>query len=274
MKTNTIKILATSDIHGIPEQFKFVEADVVVITGDFSPLHSQQDTHKDGEMCTWITQKFIPWMQSLPCEHVIFIPGNHDFITEEEWFEVWFRSQCPDDKIVYLCHKSFTYKGFTFYGCPHSDIIGWAWHANTHMDYMPPAGTDIMLVHQAPQFNNLGYTMTRYGWREFGSTMLMNALIERPENLPSMLLCGHIHGGVHIPQVFRLEPTKECLMTNVAIKDEDYIEYFHPVMFECEKTEDVMGDRYMEVKAYTVSGEDKGPERIFNILNWKPAKER
>ena len=272
MKTDRIRILATSDIHGIPEQFKFVEADVVVITGDFSPLQNQQDTRKGGGMCTWITKKFIPWMQSLPCEHVIFIPGNHDFITEETWFEEWFNDQCPDDKIVYLCHRSFSYKGFTFHGCPHSDIPGWAWQARNSAKYMPPAGTDVMLVHQAPQFNYLGYTMTHYGWREFGSTMLMNALMEKPENLPLMLLCGHIHGGEHTPQVFQLEPDKECLMANVAMKDEDYTEHFYPCMFECAKTEDAMGNRHMEVKAYAVSGEDEGPGREFGITNRKSTK--
>ena len=113
------------------------------LDGDVLCLDRQ--TSYDGPLCNWITNKFLPWMISLPCDRVIFIPGNHDFITEHDWFKQWFNTQLevmdknypgtnednkPSRKIVYLCYDLYEYKGYKFYGCPTSDIINWAWSAN------------------------------------------------------------------------------------------------------------------------------------------------
>ena len=68
-------VTALSDIHGtlLPiESFKPCE--LVCICGDISPLNIQ-GTHK--KMRKWLVNEFKPWCESLPCDKVIFIAGNH-----------------------------------------------------------------------------------------------------------------------------------------------------------------------------------------------------
>lgn len=254
-----LHIVALSDTHGRLKFTYVPKCDVVTISGDFSALRSDRQVEYGGALCKWITDKFIPWLVSLPCERVIFIPGNHDFITEQGWFEQWFNEKLkalddyylgsgedikPSKKIVYLCYSIYQYKGYTFYGCPTSDIMNWAWSANgDYTKYKVPEGTDIMLVHQAPDWMDLGTSHFSDGTtRNFESHMLLNALADDPKNLPSMLLCGHIHTGNHMPIVYDLydEDGKahSCIMANVSTKNEGYTEYFYSRNFVLEPVGD------------------------------------
>lgn len=233
-----LHIVALSDTHGRLKSTHIPKCDVVTISGDFSTLRHDRQVDLDGPLCRWIVTKFIPWLVSLPCEKVIFIPGNHDFITEQPWFEQWFIEQTTTagalEKIVYLHQTSYEYKGYTFYGCPTSDIMHWAWCSHgDYTKYKVPTGTDIMLVHQAPDWMDLGVSYFLNGtYRNFGSHLLLNALADEPENLPLLLLCGHIHSGEHHPVKYELkdplDKTHTCIMANVSSRDEDYQEWFHP----------------------------------------------
>lgn len=255
-----IHIVSLSDIHGRLKSTYIPECDVVTISGDFSPLQIDRKTTYNGPLCTWIINKFIPWLLSLPCKQVIFIPGNHDFITEQPWFEEWFVNKlhamdeyylgandgvqpCPSKKIVYLCYESYTYMGYKFYGCPSTDMSNWAWSSgNDYTKYLFPTDTDILLVHQAPNWSLLGTSHFPDGTTaNFGSLSLLNALYENRDNLPKLLLCGHIHSGNHIPIIYDLEgndkKTHSCMMVNVSTKDEDYVEYFYARNFILEPFE-------------------------------------
>lgn len=251
-----IHIASLSDPHGRLKFTYVPPCDVVTISGDFSALRSDRQVKYGGALCSWIVSKFIPWLVSLPCERVIFIPGNHDFITEQPWFEQWFNEKLkaldeyylgasenpckPSEKVVYLCYTSYTYKGYTFYGCPTSDIMHWAWSANgDYTKYKVPAGTDILLVHQAPDWMDLGTSHFDDGtFRNFGSQLLLNALADEPKNLPSLLLCGHIHSGNHLPITYDLQDSDgkihTCVMANVSTKNECYNEYFYCRNFRME----------------------------------------
>jgi len=247
-----LKIVAISDCHGTLKKTPIPECDVLTISGDFSPLQSQRKIDFNGEMCTWITNRFIPWMMKQPCRKVIFIAGNHDFVCETGWFEQWFSDTLKtipgaSEKIQYLCYNTYEFEGVTFYGCPTADIPGWAFCSNNDpKSYECPEGVDIMLVHQAPRLANLGYTKTWTGWREFGSSIMVNELLStHPDNLPFLLLCGHIHEGSHLPFVACAQDTvgnpRECLMINVAIKGEDYEEHFPVRQLEFELVQDKSG---------------------------------
>jgi Icc-related predicted phosphoesterase len=254
---NKLHIVALSDTHGRLKHTYIPKCDVVTISGDFSALRSDRKIQKDGELCNWIVNKFIPWLVSMPCERVIITPGNHDFITEQEWFKSWFNEKLkaldeyylgsnkgikPSEKIVYLCYSTYTYKGFTFYGCPASDIHGWAWSTNgDYTKYLVPEGVDVMLVHQAPDYLYMGTSHFPGYTRNFGSTILLDALRERPANLPDLLLCGHIHTGDHTPGVMDVWDGNDiysCLMANVSSINEDYDEWFYARNFVLIKEDD------------------------------------
>ena len=225
-------IAGMSDTHGTLKYIQLKdEVDVLCISGDFSPLKLQRSiypTDKKGTMRYWIKNEFIPWLQSQPARHIVFIPGNHDFVTECEWFPEWIGEILPEN-MHYLCNGSITIDDVAFYGCPYSDLQGWAWYSDENPDnYTIKGSADIMLVHAAPDYNGLGQTVTRWGLYNYGSKALMEALHERA---PKLLLCGHIHGGSHRPEMY----DSRCLMLNVSVKDEDYSESYYPAIIDFQK---------------------------------------
>ena len=224
-----------SDTHGTLKYIQLKdEVDVLCISGDFSPLKlqrsvSNKETRKT--MKRWIRDEFVPWLQDQPTRHIIFIPGNHDFVTECEWFSEWIHEVLPEN-IHYLCNSFINIDDVTFYGCPYSDLQGWAWYSGENPDnYTIKGSADIMLVHAAPDYNGLGQTVTRWGLHNYGSKTLMEALHKRA---PKLLLCGHIHGGNHRPEMY----DGRCLMMNVSVKDEDYSESYYPAIIDFQKVED------------------------------------
>lgn len=236
-----LKIVAISDTHGTLQYITLKEhADVLVIAGDFSPLKLQSavsSKEKRGTMKEWIRNTFIPWLLEQPVDHVVFIPGNHDWVTEQPWFTDWFNGLLEEmnisDRIHYLCNSSITIGGVTFWGCPYSDLPNWAWYSKEDIrNYVPPTGTDVMIVHAAPKYDKLGLTYTRWsGMADYGSIYLTSALCGM-EELPKLLICGHIHGGCHQPTIYGSPETCECVMLNVSVKDEEYSEAFDPTYID------------------------------------------
>lgn len=233
---------AISDIHGILHHITIEQhMDVLCIAGDFSPLKLQRAiTHKDGKRGTmkdWIANDFLPWLKELPADRIIVVPGNHDFVTQCDWFEDWMNEtieqQGLQGRIHYLCNKAITLYGVRFWGCPYSDLPNWAWPAHSPEDYTPKEDVDVLIVHAAPQWGNIGLTWNSWtGFADYGSSRLTGALFDM-EHRPKLLLCGHIHGGDHKPYIFPGDAGgNECCMLNVAIKDEDYNEFWAPAIIE------------------------------------------
>ena len=236
-----MKLYAISDTHGILEHIRLTEpVDVLCIAGDWSPLKYQSNTK---EMKRWIQKTFIPWLQKQPANHIIFIAGNHDFITEAPGFGEWINETLynlnPKDHIHYLCNSSITLYDTTFWGCPYSDLPNWAWYSGGNpKSYEPPEGTDIMIVHAAPDWNKVGTAWLKYhGECNFGSGYLTAAL-QSSKVLPKLLLCGHIHSGDHAPSLMGNPNDGECLILNVASKNEEYMEWYDPALITFTMTTD------------------------------------
>ena len=260
-----MKIVAISDIHGILNYIKVdQQCDVLVISGDFSPLRLQNAVwcaEEPNTMKWWIRNVFIDWLLHIPANQIIFTPGNHDFVTECDWFKEWINGVLYEmgihDRIHYICNESITIDGVTFWGCPYSDLPNWAWYSGGNpKSYTPPEGTDVMIVHAAPNFGGLGETVNRWGHSaNYGSDYLVNALAGCTD-LPKLLICGHIHGGQHRAQLYSrmievleqpapnvrglVKKTKYigCVMVNASIKDEGYNESYTPATIEYDTTPD------------------------------------
>lgn len=260
-----MKIGAISDTHGILNYIEVdQQCDVLVIAGDFSPLKLQNavsHVEKNNTMKWWIRNIFIDWLTHLPAKHIIITPGNHDFVTEKIWFKEWINGVLYEmgvhDRIHYLCNEQITIDGVTFWGCPYSDLPNWAWYSGGDpKSYTPPKGTDVMIVHAAPNFGGLGETIDRWSQlANYGSDYLVNAL-STSQKLPRLLICGHIHGGQHKAQLYtrRIDVLEQpapnvkgfvtktkyigCVMVNVSIKDEGYNELYTPATIEYDTTPD------------------------------------
>ena len=76
-----------SDLHGyLPEIDK---CDLVLICGDIVSLRSQRYPKSCKK---WYTRVFQPWIDSLPCDKVLFISGNHEVGMEghEDFYKNYF----------------------------------------------------------------------------------------------------------------------------------------------------------------------------------------
>lgn len=68
-----MKVIAISDLHGSLVDIN--PCDLLLICGDSVDLHKQRYPR---DCYRWYKQKFKPWANSLPCDKVLFIAGNHE----------------------------------------------------------------------------------------------------------------------------------------------------------------------------------------------------
>lgn len=248
------KIVAISDIHGyLPE---LPECDIVCICGDIVPLHTQKD-HLAS--ISWLAGPFQKWALELPCEHVIMIWGNHDFIGErlyklgtyESELPRWIRGYDPsqthdllfmndrDDKIHLLLDTEIIIDGIKFYGTPWCpELKNWAFY-KTSGDLITtfnniPTDFDVLLTHCPPKYGQQGVVLET-NWNfgtNFGCEELENVIKHKTKFRSDVchILSGHIHSGNHSwehegPRHYR----------NVSIKDENYEPVYQPLEFSIYK---------------------------------------
>lgn len=174
-----MKICGISDIHGDLYN-EIPKCDVLCICGDIVPLDIQRDIEASDK---WFTEDFIKWINSLSCNKVIIVPGNHDFYLEKMYIEgAWKAGKdlmraMTKDKVEMLIDELYEYKGIKFYGTPWINPIPfgkWAFEYSTDevednpFEKIPKC--DILLTHDNPNYNHsLGhYCFGKYKYHLFG----------------------------------------------------------------------------------------------------------
>lgn len=237
MKFDKIKVVAISDLHGyLPKDLP--ECDVVCIAGDILPLDIQSDQLRS---ISWFCLDFKPWAESLKCEKVIFIAGNHDFLFEQigpqssrsatEVMKKLLGNHKKDSKLVYLCNSSYEFKGRRFYGfpwCP--NLKRWAFYQDHEQlekqCEIIPKKCDVLITHCPPKLGLVG-TVLENNWNymcDFGCQELTEALIMRDIK---WCIGGHIHSGLHKPEFIC-----NTNIVNVSLKNENYKVDYEPFVFE------------------------------------------
>lgn len=156
-----MKICGISDIHGNLYN-EIPKCDVLCICGDIVPLNIQRDIKESDK---WFTEDFIKWINNLPCNKVIIVPGNHDFYLERMYIEgTWevvkaLMRAITNDKVEMLIDESYTYKGVSFYGTPWINPIlfqqgRWAFELQDNELYNKIPKCDILITHDNPNYNN------------------------------------------------------------------------------------------------------------------------
>lgn len=219
-----MKIAALSDLHGyLPNDIE--PADIVVIAGDICPLQCQR---RIREAMLWIYDFFIPWAESLPCEKVYVIAGNHDFVFDSK-YSIYNGNLISkaSDKIVYLEDSGAEYNGIKIYGTPWcQNLYSWAFYsANTYDKYKNiPDDTDLLITHQPPKVGKVGTTNPwSYNERDFGDSNLTRILDEK--KMHCIHICGHVHSGEHGGVQYG-----DAVVYNVSIKSEGY-QVAYPVTY-------------------------------------------
>ena len=224
-----IKICATSDLHGyLPEIDK---CDLVLICGDIVSLRSQLYPKSCKK---WYTRVFQPWIDSLPCDKVLFISGNHEVGMEghEEEYKKLFG---PHDKATVLFHESYEYLGsdgktYKIFGTPYCKIFGnWA-YMRPNSDLKEkfseiPEGLDILLTHDAPfGVSDILLQEGYYTGEHIGNKPLAEAILQKA---PKIVCHGHLHSTSR-----EFEELGYSKVVNCSIKDEHYNPIYGPIVFE------------------------------------------
>lgn len=241
-----MKLIGISDIHGylVPRtKLSFDIFDVLCICGDLAPLDIQSDKESSE---IWFKEDFRNWCESLPCEKVIAIAGNHDRYLEKmlkkfgDAESVAKHLDWPD-KIIFLHDSEYIYKDISedavkevkFYGSPWiPSLPNWAFYKDskdlTEMFEKIP-DCDVLLTHTPGKhmFDTGRIMQYTYG-QDVGSKELADIVLRRRIKL---WLCGHIHSGNHELSEFT-DDAFACYgmkVANVSIKDERYIPTYAPL---------------------------------------------
>ena len=225
-----MKVCVTSDLHGyLPE---IEPCELLLICGDIVSLKHQRYSKSCKQ---WYTKVFQPWIDSLPCDKVLFIPGNHEVGVEghEDEYRKLFS---PTNKATILLHNYYEYLSndgivYKIFGTPYCKIFGnWA-YMKSNSDLKKkfseiPEGLDILITHDvAYGYADQSLQDIGYGTEEhFGTVELRDAILEKK---PKFHLSGHIHTANH--NLIMIGDTKHY---NVSYVDETYIPTFKPLYIE------------------------------------------
>lgn len=196
-----MKICAFSDMHGQLD-FKVEPCNIVLICGDIVPLNIQSKM-TDSE--AWFKEIFIPWCNNLPCEKVVFIAGNHDFILYDHPDRIRMMLKENGDKITYLDCEILEYDGKIIYGTPMCKPFGrWAFMPSyeeqdeRYERHLKAIGKiDIVMSHDAPYGISDVLLQKDCPWAD-GSHIGNKSLRKFIDYAkPSLVLQGHLHSTNH-----------------------------------------------------------------------------
>ena len=218
-----MKICAISDLHG--DLIDISPCNLLIICGDIVPLNKQTSGHKS---LAWLRNKFIPWATDLPCDKVIFIAGNHDWVAEKSSGHL-FEMYPKYDKITYLFHEDYEYEGLKIFGTPYCQrFYNWAFMRDDEdlqqMYKCIPKDLDILITHDAPYGVSDVLLQSGYTKEHIGNKPLRDAILEKE---PKYVLHGHLHSTSH-----EFELLGSSKVVNCSIKDEQYQLVYDPIYFE------------------------------------------
>lgn len=177
------KIVAISDTHLDHPNMENYWGDIIIHCGDVTCRGYENEL-----------QSFVKWFSSLnQFKHKIMIPGNHDFIFENEWEKA--KQMCDNAEIICLNDSGSEIEGINIWGSP---ITPWfhSWAFNRHRGAeiqkhweMIPKNTNILITHGPP--SNIG-SLSKVRYEDVGCEDLRQKV---DEIKPKYHLFGHIHEG-------------------------------------------------------------------------------
>lgn len=228
-----MKYCIISDTHGklinnIPE------CDILLIAGDIVPLYCQRQLDISMD---WLKAKFVPWCLKQPCEKVVFIGGNHDFVLEKMPEAVKFflddEKNNPLHKVIYLNCEIFEYKGKKIYGYPYCSIFyNWAFMLPEETEWKIvqdsnlPEKIDILLTHDAPYGIN---DVLEYTTQHIGNPVITKII---QQYKPDYNFHGHLHSTLHAFEDYEHEDKTTTKVICASILDENYHRGYKPLFIE------------------------------------------
>lgn len=204
-----MKICISSDFHGY---FPKIEScDLVLICGDIVDLSVQSSTKGSKK---WFKNIFKSWAETLPCDKVLFIPGNHEVAVEHH--ESWYYAEFPkDEKITFLSNDLYQYKSLFIFGTPYCKIFGnWAYNKSDeeliklYSDI--PENLDILMTHDAP-YGTSDICMEKLHREHLGNKPLRDIILQK---IPDIVVHGHLHSANHEYEYLGKSKVYNCSYVN------------------------------------------------------------
>lgn len=233
MKTEKIKIAATSDIHGLSVIRRggterileaISKADLLTISGDIFPSYERGPFKQIEDL----RGHLIPFFKKIK-KPVVFTLGNHDYLDPKE-----IQREIHDaglNNVFVLVDEAVCIEGVSFFGTPWTlPFLDWNYNANEeeieqYLKRAPETEIDVFLSHGPPYgFGDRIEDISINDWSHKGSNSILEFIKERK---PKWSLFGHIHSGDH--QVIELEPGVS--LANVSIMNERYEPVSDPLIF-------------------------------------------
>jgi len=215
-----VKICAISDLHGqIPKSIP--ECDLLIVAGDICPdrFEGRLTAKKVPErQLNWFRNVFVPWVDAQPCEFAVSTWGNHDWCGQLERNAEYGKLSVVSDAPVML-------NGVKLWLTPWSNqFFDWAF-MKQHEDLEPiyaqiPEDVDILVSHQPPYGYGDLYDNIGNGKKDHVASQELLYHIERVR--PSIVVCGHLHGGYGKYQ------HGETTIYNVSLLNDAY-QMTHPI---------------------------------------------
>ena len=207
-----MRILHTSDTHGMPAPITHKCVDVIVHSGDLLPDPPLEDGHRHENIQRWQREwvqanieGFKSWTFGRP---LLFCGGNHDH-ADGAWLEVELRANsidatCLDDKLG-------SFIGLNWFGLPYVEYIN-GWHAyelnddemKAKIDAMvdtidASTGIDVLVAHQPPMkiLDKDLRNGLHWGNRRLNDALWDGVVCEGIEagKVPEIVLMGHCHSA-------------------------------------------------------------------------------
>jgi len=211
--------------------FTVEPCDIALICGDVVPLYIQM-YNKESEQ--WFKETFIPWCLNLPCEKVVFIGGNHDFILERQPNKIRKLLE-GQDKVVYLDCEAFEYNGKIIFGTPVCKPFGsWAFmepyekQDSRYESCINDIGhVDIIMSHDAPYGISDILLQKDCPWAD-GTHIGNHSLRKLLDNVkPEIHVFGHLHSCNH-----DVVKHNDTLVSCVSMLNENYMMVYKPLYIE------------------------------------------
>jgi Icc-related predicted phosphoesterase len=151
-----MKLIFISDTHCQLDRIDIPDGDILIHCGDALSRGSYRE---------W--EDFLSEYADLPHKYKIYVPGNHDIITEQD--EDLIKRECAKAGIIYLNNMGIELEGINFWGSAITPrFYNWAWNKDSgncgtsykHDDSgfedidpywkMIPDDTDILITHGPP----------------------------------------------------------------------------------------------------------------------------
>jgi len=223
-----MRIVATSDTHGMLHEIDVPDGDVLVLAGDvLGNFHDHRARWSDAERQLVALEDLAKWLTVLPHRKVVLVAGNHDWVFQLESKKAR-RILAAHPKIVYLKDSGAEVCGLRFWGSPWQPAFcDWAFNLPRDGDELRkvwariPNGIDVLVTH-GPPFGIMD-SSPEVGCHEQGDRLLL----ERVQIVkPRFSVFGHIHGG------YGRQKIGETEFLNVALCDENYLPVQRPQVID------------------------------------------